>query len=99
MIRKNSIFSNRKLIMFFLFMIIILPLFEPYLKSQEGLSELFKIEEGQEFLGLINIILGVIIVVFGVIAGIQLLKLIWIILRNIYCGIRGYCPPPFYIFW
>ena len=36
MSKKTSIFSNKKLIMFFLFMIIILPLFEPYLKIHEG---------------------------------------------------------------
>ena len=39
MAKKTSIFSNKKLIMFFLFMIIILPLFEPYLKIHEGLLD------------------------------------------------------------
>ena len=88
MSKKTSIFSNKKLIMFFLLMIIILPLFEPYLKSQEGLSELFKIEEGQEITAFFTIICVIILIII-------VLAVVVVIIEAIVCAFV-YCPPPQY---
>ena len=90
MAKKTSIFSNKKLIMFFLFMIIILPLFEPYLKIHEGNNKGLYING--TYVSPLSI-LGVVIIIFGILFYLFLRIREWLQNRKIGKS-SGWNPPP-----